>query len=230
MGQWFQFIVTTVIAVLALRLGWKQFELQRRSMSPGSVYRNDPWIRRYWPIAATVVLNLLLWVPFVYTLTTAVEPATYLTRWGGGNTNCAATINMGELVAYAETDQVALACWLQDLTVDVRLNTAFTVSNLLAIDQKILERGVTAPWSEAMMKGALILFQRVAGPNSFLPNTQTEGQVVVNFQLILLPKNSDVRRVSKLADIEPLGGRILGHGVSHTRTIAIKAGPAPSTK
>jgi hypothetical protein len=117
-------------------------------------------------------------------------PLTRVPVWGNSPAGCYSTVVTSDLESYKDKYRVGLVCGFLDARVDMKEDTKIIVSSLFSIN----ENGVTimAPWTGELAERA-----------------KTPGLQVWN-QPFIIPKDINLSKITRLSDIEQLGGQLLG--------------------
>jgi hypothetical protein len=131
--------------------------------------------------------------------------------WGGPLGTCTAAFDTTRLRSFSSKYKIALACGLEDATIDKLEDQTITFSNPFTIVGGGLS--IVAPYRPAMREHLQKVAEAAkAATTGALPN-QTPPSVAIQVPVwhdpVLVPNGVAIEKVSSLAELIRLGGKIL---------------------
>jgi hypothetical protein len=138
----------------------------------------------------------------IYVPTPIAKPR-IIVGWGPPGPNCGFVIDAAPLVIFADKNNVAMVCGMSDATRDKYEDERITVSSPFTIQPQMLS--ISAPYS-ALMADAV----NKARENTPTP-TRDKSNVAVPiwYEVVVIPKGTNLSDIHKLSDIPRYGGEIL---------------------
>jgi hypothetical protein len=146
--------------------------------------------------------------PRTVTQTTYVQqplPPAIIQGWGDtSGKNCTVQINPGAVYRYKDTDEIAVACGFVNSGVDKFEDDTITITPLYTIGLQPF--ALSAPWSKSMAA----LLEKAGREVKIAEHNQcASAEIPTWYELILLPKGTQISDIHKLSDIPRFGGLIL---------------------
>jgi hypothetical protein len=171
-------------------------------------HRNEPHRRSpSWGLVVSASFVALLFGALGTVLSASSIPRV-IANWGGNG--CQATLDTSHLQSFANGYKIALVCVVQDPTTDILTDKRLVVSNLFTI----VPGGITiiAPMT---LQTVPSVAPQVTPPTSTPPPAPQPSQalppveVTIGYLAVLVPNDVGRDKITTLADLERLGGKIL---------------------
>jgi hypothetical protein len=127
------------------------------------------------------------------TVKSSGQVPTVIVGWGGNATQCNAVVDTTRLLSFKDTHKIVLVCGIENQTIDKMADERILISN--PFDIRPGGVAITANFSPKMdeLKGI-------------------QGVVQVWEMIALVPPGVSREKISKLADIDNLGGKLVAPG------------------
>jgi hypothetical protein len=166
-----------------------------------------------WPLIPTTALIAFMFGVLIAVRATGSVP-NIVTGWGGPPGNCTATLDTSRLGSFKSKYKVALACGLEDATTDKLEDTNITFSKVFTITGG--GQPIVAPFRQAMsdhLKKVVDDTKRQAGFDPDKPGPPGSPLIMIQTPIwhepVLVPNDVSIEKVSSLAELMKLGGKIL---------------------
>jgi len=179
----FKFWLQVAIGLGQLFLAWialrKVPSMAPTASLPTSIQQSI--VKRYWPIVVIGVLMVGAWIPYFLNSETR---HVYLTAWGP----VTATVDTRSLIEDKDRSRLMLVSLIPDISIDPMNDVTIARSRTYEIKAPIMDMVViqNTSWSARARVGRL-----------------------ANIYLLEVPKEFAIERLTTLADVQHLGGKIL---------------------
>jgi hypothetical protein len=146
--------------------------------------------RLYTPIFIMGALVILSWLPYIFAGNQNLVLPSMLVGWGGTDKGCSSLIDTSGLVEVKDKYRLFAVCTIPDPTIDNLEDKNFAISKPFYISGGSVSIVISYDPSSAIAAAAK-------------PGTAT------NHSIVLLPKDQDGTRITKLSDVFRDGGKIL---------------------
>jgi hypothetical protein len=163
-------------------------------------------------LAGIITTAAITWHVATVVLTTAVHPPSTLRRpvikaWGTTGPFCISVIDGSSLADFQDRYMVAIACGIQDATVDKFEDKRITISTLFNL--RTADITIAVPHSKEMGE-ALKKLTEDALKGVQVPKGMSVGvNVTVWYEAFLVPKGTELSAIHKLSDVPRVGVEIL---------------------
>jgi hypothetical protein len=123
-----------------------------------------------------------------------------ITGYGADPPWCVATVNPRRIQTFQGIYRLGIVCGIEDPTVDPLTDDRITVSNLITIPPD--GTTIAAPFSSKMREFYIKRTEQA--------NAQNEKKLTLWTRAILVPKDINRDKISNLADVPALHGKLLG--------------------
>jgi hypothetical protein len=162
----------------------------RKQPAPAEGYRIP------WSMVVSVSFLTFLYGVLLAVYATGSVP-TVLVAWGPNATGCQFGVDTSRLSSFKDSYYLVGVCGLSDPSIDVLQQTGITISTPFTITSGGVN--IFAPYSPTMLAA-------VKNTVTNIPNTMN---INMWYQPVLVPKDSDLSKVTRLLDVKKAGGKIL---------------------
>ena len=146
-----------------------------------------------WPLVAMTVLAAVGWIPYFLRFNEPIRVMA-VTAWGTLDDGCYSVIDGAKLQTYRDKYNLFLACGISNPTVDQNQDTAISISTPFGIEKSPI--AIKTQYNQALLDQL-----KAHAPQPFS----------VWHDILLFPKNGDIGRIKKLADLREFGGKIVSN-------------------